>query len=66
MRVAFIIDAFDREIIAFTPVKSAELNGISEAFVKPFKPDYVRTSSLPNAAIALRQIAGWIPIHRSE
>lgn len=125
VRMAFIIDAFDREIIAFTvvsgagisgsdvrdmmleavearfgtirapppiehlsdngspytakdarnfaaapnlvpcltAVRSPELNGISEAFVKTFKRDYVRISFLPDAAVALRQIAGWIEVY---
>ena len=44
----------------FTPVKSPESNGMSEAFVKTFKRDYVRVNPLPDAATALRQIAGWI------
>lgn len=44
----------------FTPVKSPESNGMSEAFVKTFKRDYARVNPLPNAATALRQIAGWI------
>ena len=44
----------------FTPVKSPESNGMSEAFVKTFKRDYVRISPLPDAETALRQIAGWI------
>src|SRR5215210_3481206 len=44
----------------FTPVRSPESNGMSEAFVKTFKRDYVRISPLPDAQAALRQIAGWI------
>jgi transposase InsO family protein len=44
----------------FTPVRSPESNGLSEAFVKTFKRDYVRVSSLPDAQTALRQIAGWV------
>jgi hypothetical protein len=44
----------------FTPIRSPESNGISEAFVKTFKCDYVRISPLPDAPAALRQIAGWI------
>jgi transposase InsO family protein len=44
----------------FTPVRSPESNGMSEAFVKTFKRDYVRVKPLPDAAAALRQIAGWI------
>lgn len=44
----------------FTPVRSPESNGMSEAFVKTFKRDYVRVNSLPDGQTALRQIAGWI------
>lgn len=44
----------------FTPVASPQSNGISEAFVKTFKRDYVRVSQLPDGETALRQIAGWI------
>jgi putative transposase len=44
----------------FTPVRSPESNGMSEAFVKTFKRDYVRVNSLPDGQAALRQIAGWI------
>jgi transposase InsO family protein len=43
----------------FTPVKSPESNGISEAFVKTFKRDYVRVNPIPDAATALELIAGW-------
>lgn len=43
----------------FTPVRSPESNGMSEAFVKTFKRDYVRVNSLPDAQSALRQIDGW-------
>jgi putative transposase len=44
----------------FTPVRSPESNGMAEAFVKTFKRDYVRVHPLPDASVALRQIAGWI------
>lgn len=43
----------------FTPVASPESNGMSEAFVKTFKRDYVRIRPIPDAATALDQIAGW-------
>ena len=43
----------------FTPVRSPESNGMSEAFVKTFKRDYVRVNPLPDALTTLRQIAGW-------
>jgi transposase InsO family protein len=44
----------------FTPVRSPEPNGMSEAFVKTFKRDYLRVNPLPDAQTVLRQIAGWI------
>lgn len=42
----------------FTPVASPESNGLSEAFVKTFKRDYVRVHPLPDAKTALSLIAG--------
>ena len=43
----------------FTPVASPESNGISEAFVKTIKRDYIGVRPIPDAATALDQIAGW-------
>jgi putative transposase len=43
----------------FTPVKSPQSNGISEAFVNTLKRDYVRVTPIPNAKIAMQAIAGW-------
>ena len=43
----------------FTPVKSPQSNGMSEAFVNTLKRDYVRVTPLPNAEITLNAIAGW-------
>ncbi len=43
----------------FTPVASPQSDGVSESFVRTFKRDYVRVKSLPSAANALGQIAGW-------
>lgn len=43
----------------FTPVRSPESNGVSEAFVKTLKRDYVNVSALPNAEEGLKQIAAW-------
>jgi putative transposase len=37
-----------------------ESNGLSEAFVEPFRRDDLRVSPLPDARTVLRQIAGWI------
>ena len=44
----------------FTPVRSPESNGMSEAFVKTLRRDYVRVTPLPDAATVLRLAAGWI------
>ena len=43
----------------FTPVASPESNGMSEAFVKTLKRDYLRVSPVPDATTALDQITGW-------
>jgi transposase InsO family protein len=43
----------------FTPVASPESNGMSEAFVKTLKRDYLRVRPVPDATTALAQIAGW-------
>jgi transposase InsO family protein len=45
--------------LAFTPVRSPESNGISEAFVKTLKRDYARVTVLPDAATVLRLLPGW-------
>ena len=44
----------------FTPVRSPESNGMSEAFVKTLKRDYVRITPLPNARTVLGLVDGWI------
>lgn len=44
----------------FTPVKSPESNGISEAFVNTLKRDYVRVTPLPDAQAVLDLVGGWI------
>lgn len=43
----------------YTPVKSPQSNGISEAFVNTLKRDYVNVTPLPDAATVLGLIAGW-------
>jgi transposase InsO family protein len=43
----------------FTPVASPESNGMSEAFIKTIKRDYVRITPIPDAHTALDRIAGW-------
>jgi len=40
----------------FTPVRSPQSNGISEAFVHTLKRDYVHVSPLPDAATALTSL----------
>ena len=44
----------------FTPVRSPESNGISEAFVKTFKRDYARIQPRPDALTVLAQLPTWI------
>lgn len=43
----------------FTPVRSPQSNGISEAFVKTLKRDYVEITPLPDAQTVLELIGGW-------
>jgi transposase InsO family protein len=43
----------------FTPVKSPQSNGISEAFVRTLKRDYVQITPLPDAATALQLLPAW-------
>jgi transposase InsO family protein len=45
--------------LAFTPVRSPESNGISEAFVKTLKRDYARISILTDAATTMALLPGW-------
>ena len=47
-------------VTCFTPVRSPESNGVSEAFVKTLKRDYARINPRPNAAAVLQQLPGWI------
>lgn len=43
----------------FTPVRSPQSNGISEAFVKTLKRDYVEITPLPDAKTVLGLIGSW-------
>ena len=43
----------------FTPVRSPQSNGISEAFVKTLKRDYVEVTPLPDAETVLGLIGSW-------
>ena len=45
--------------LAFTPVRSPESNGISEAFVKTLKRDYARISVLTDAATTMALLPSW-------
>lgn len=44
----------------FTPVRSPESNGVSEAFVKTLKRDYSRINPRPDAMTVIEQLPGWI------
>lgn len=44
----------------FTPVASPQSNGMSEAFVKTLKRDYVRVNPVPDAETVLSLIGDWI------
>ena len=44
----------------FTPVKSPQSNGMSEACVKTLKRDYVRINPLPDAETVMSLIGDWI------
>ena len=44
----------------FTPVRSPESNGVSEAFVKTLKRDYARVQPRPDALTVLQQLPAWI------
>jgi transposase InsO family protein len=49
----------------YTPVKSPQSNGISEAFVNTLKRDYVNITPLPDAATVLGLISGWFEDYRA-
>ncbi len=46
--------------LAFTPVRSPQSNGISEAFVKTLRRDYAKLAILPDAEATMRFLPGWI------
>ena len=45
--------------LAFTPVRSPQSNGISEAFVKTLKRDYAKLTILPDAKAVISLLPGW-------
>ena len=46
--------------LLFTPVRSPQSNGMSEAFVKTLKRDYASTAILPDAGTILALLPEWI------
>ncbi|VVT34349.1 conserved hypothetical protein [Rhizobium sp. EC-SD404] len=46
--------------LLFTPVRSPQSNGMSEAFVKTLKRDYASTAILPDADTILALLPDWI------
>ena len=44
----------------FTPVRSPQSNGISEAFVHTLKRDYVQITLLPDVASVLALLGAWL------
>lgn len=46
--------------LLFTPVRSLESNGMSEAFVKTSKRDYANVTILPDADTILALLTEWI------
>lgn len=47
-------------VACFTPMRSPESNGVSEAFVKTLKRDYARIQPRPDAATLLQMLPLWI------
>ena len=47
-------------VACFTPVRSPESNGVSEAFVKTLKRDYTRIQPRPDATTVLQMLPLWI------
>jgi transposase InsO family protein len=45
--------------LCFTPARSPQSNGVSEAFVKTLRRDYARLSILPDAETAIALLPGW-------
>ena len=56
--------------LAFTPVRSSESNGTSEAFDKTLKRDYARLVLLPDAHTTIVLLLGWFeedtPLTRTQ
>jgi putative transposase len=46
-------------LVRNTPAYSPESNGMSEAFIKTFKRDYVYTHELPDAETVINQLPAW-------
>jgi putative transposase len=46
-----------------TPLESPRSNGIAEALVRTFKPDYVRVSHCPDAKTVLFSLPAWFHLY---
>ena len=52
-------------VACFTPVRSPESNGVSEAFVKTFKRDYARVNPRPDAIAVLQRLPEWFEDYKT-